>query len=120
MRNFVMPDRGRISFRRDQLGQATWQTALDATAVGKLEKFEGKKDKRYTEFVSASPAAVCGSLLDPPQHSLERVANGHDETLGVFDRYNRYNARDVVEAMRKVLVSRSSTRFIPEWRKHIK
>ena len=45
--------------------------------------------------------------------------NGH-ETLGVFDRYNRYNARDVVEAMRKVLISRSSARVIPEWRKHIK
>jgi hypothetical protein len=40
---------------------------------------------------------------------------GH-ETLGVFHRYNRYNALDVVEAMRKVLISRSSARVIPEWR----
>jgi hypothetical protein len=59
-----MPDRGRIGFRRNQLGHATWQP-FDATAVGEMEKIEGKKDKRYTEFVSASPAAVCGSLLDP-------------------------------------------------------
>jgi hypothetical protein len=45
--------------------------------------------------------------------------NGH-ERLGFFDCSNRYNARDVGEAMRKVLISRSSARVIPEWRKHIK
>lgn len=80
-----------------------WQVACDAVELGKLEKIEGKKDKRYTGLIvhDLRRSAVRNLVRAGVPERVAMAISGH-KTRAVFDRYNIVDESDVVEAMRKV------------------
>jgi integrase len=80
-----------------------WQTACDAVGLGKLEKIEGKKDKRYTGLIphDLRRSAVRNLIRAGVPERVAMSISGH-KTRAVFDRYNITSEQDVVEAMRKL------------------
>jgi integrase len=85
-----------------------WRVACDAVGLGKLEKIEGKRDKRYTGLIphDLRRSAVRNLVRAGVPERVAMSISGH-KTRAVFDRYNITSEQDVVEAMRKVQAVKS-------------
>jgi integrase len=96
-----------------------WQTACEAAGLGKLEKVEGKRDKRYTGLLihDLRRSAIRNLVRAGVPERVAMAISGH-KTRAVFDRYNITSEQDVVEAMRKLQgSSESSVQVSPQPRR---
>jgi integrase len=94
-----------------------WRTACDAVGLGKLEKIEGKKDKRYTGLIphDLRRSAVRNLVRAGVPERVAMAISGH-KTRSIFDRYNIVDEADVVQAMRKV----QAVKTLPDSEKTVK
>lgn len=80
-----------------------WHKACAAVGLGKLEKVEGKKFKRYSGLIvhDLRRSAIKNLMKAGVSEKVAMAISGH-KTRTVFDRYHIVDSADVVEAMRKV------------------
>jgi integrase len=97
----IEPKEGTV-FCATNLAKA-WQKACAAVGLGKLEKVEGKKFKRYSGLIvhDLRRSAIRNLVAAGVSEKVAMTISGH-KTRTVFDRYHIVDAADVVNAMRKV------------------
>jgi integrase len=89
-------------FRTTNLAKE-WHKACAAVGLGKLEKVEGKKFKRYSGLIvhDLRRSAIKNLMKAGVSEKVAMAISGH-RTRTVFDRYHIVDSADVVAAMRKV------------------
>ena len=80
-----------------------WHKACAAVGLGKLEKVEGKKFKRYSGLIvhDLRRSAIKNLMKAGVSEKVAMAISGH-KTRTVFDRYHIVDSTDVIAAMRKV------------------
>jgi integrase len=101
MLNGIEPKQGLV-FDSTNLRKA-WHTACAAVGLGRLEKVEGKRDKRYTGLIvhDLRRSAIRNLVRAGVPERVVMAISGH-KTRSVFDRYNITSEQDVVAAMRRL------------------
>jgi integrase len=80
-----------------------WHKACAAVGLGKLEKVEGKKFKRYSGLIvhDLRRSAIKDQMKAGVSEKVAMAISGH-KTRTMFYRYHIVDSTDVIEAMRNV------------------